>query len=610
MSRFFGFFIRSEAGRSRAAHWQEAARARLGPPHYSDGRVSLWAEAGTGIGSPGAPGPAFVTASGTVHNRDEVVRALGIGAITGGDRAILRHAFARWGEKACGRIHGDWRAAAWNPDRQELLLARDPYGNSAVYHQSSPDIFAFGTSQDDLRALALAPPVLDELYLGQLLISWSAYHGERTVDRSVSRLPPAHLLRVTAGGIDKTCYWRLEDAPPTRLPRREDYVERFRELFDQAVRQRLPVEGQVATALSSGLDSGSVAVTAAPLLAQSGRRLSAYVSAPVSNADAFVGSGIADEYPLAAASAAAGRTIDLHRVEAECVSPIAALRDMLSIVRAPEHSAGGMYWLLEIFRTAARDGHGTVLTGQMGNAGVSWGGDPTSFPLRWQIAMFGLPYMAKLRFRRLLPWPLERRYRRIRRGQSFASSAIRPEFASRLHLAERMDDDPLSGPYRRARQQRLVSLKPGSLKVGAFYAEIGAATGVQITDPTADPRLLEFCLTIPDALFVDPVTGIHRALIREAMKGRLPDAVRLNTALGRQSSDLVHRLRFHAAEVDAALDEIETGAGADYVDVPRMRQVWERIRREDSQETLSLAITHTTRGIMAGLFANGFGTRY
>jgi hypothetical protein len=80
--------------------------------------------------------------------------------------------------------------------------------------------------------------------------------------------------------------------------------------------------------------------------------------------------------------------------------------------------------------------------------------------------------------------------------------------------------------------------------------------------------------------------------------------------MGRQSSDLVHRLRLHPAEVDQALAEIEAGPGAQVVDVAKMRRIWQRIQIEDSDQALSLAITNTTRGIMAGLFVNGFGSQY
>ena len=119
-------------------------------------------------------------------------------------------------------------------------------------------------------------------------------------------------------------------------------------------------------------------------------------------------------------------------------------------------------------------------------------------------------------------------------------------------------------------------------------------------------RLLEFTFSVPDYIFIDPKTGMDRWLIREAMSGRLHDDVRLNRTRGRQAGDLVPRLRASAGEVEAALNELARGLAAEYVDVPYMRQVWQMIQAQDTPEAFDKSVTILTRGIMAGLFVNGF----
>ena len=105
---------------------------------------------------------------------------------------------------------------------------------------------------------------------------------------------------------------------------------------------------------------------------------------------------------------------------------------------------------------------------------------------------------------------------------------------------------------------------------------------------------------------MDPVTGLDRWLIRAAMKDRLPDEVRLNRRRGRQAADLVPRLRACAAEVEAALDELQRGPAAAYIDVTYVREVWQLIQTQDTPEASNKAISILTRGIMAGLFVNEF----
>jgi asparagine synthase (glutamine-hydrolysing) len=247
-----------------------------------------------------------------------------------------------------------------------------------------------------------------------------------------------------------------------------------------------------------------------------------------------------------------------------------------------------------------------LLTGQMGNSGISWTGDVFSQPLPAQLRQVGVHRWAKRAVKNLLPKAVVSFIRRRRQAPDWTRSAIAPDFAQRLRLFQRRLDDPWEVSPLSPHRQRMKFLRPANL-VGCVQAELGAACGILATDPTADHRVLSFCLSVPDHIFIDPGTGTDRWLIREAMKGRLPDQVRLNRRRGRQSGDLVPRLRACAGEVDAALDEIAAGPAAAYLDLSHVRQVWDRIKIEDSNEVHLPAVAVLTRGIMAGLFVNGLG---
>ncbi len=578
-------------------------------------------------------GDLVFTVAARVDNRSELLASLAIDSqlSTVSDGDLIRQAYRRWGEDCVTHIYGDWAFAAWQPTRQQLFLARDHFGITALYYYVDPRVFAFASSRQALLALNLVPIELDELYLAQVLIAWSAYQGERTIHTPIRRLPPAHCLTVTSEKFTVRQYWRLEDTPLLRLRHREDYVEAFCEVFDEAVRARLrtpdrvsaseraesatpassthsETDCQIAVSLSGGLDSSSVTATAARFLRNADQHLIALTSVPLSDTKHYVGTRrFGDELAFAEATARFAGNVILQPITAASISPIQAIRRTLHIHNEPCHAAGNFYWMLEVRQAARAQGCRVLLNGQVGNASVSWRGSAFSQSLAFQLRQLGWRQWSKERLKRSMSPNLYAVLQRRRTIHSdwYRATAIQPDFARRLNLAERRLDDPDERPARTPLEQRSF-IMPGRSFGGALHAQLGAAYGLEVRDPTGDARVLAFTFSVPDHIFIDPETGLDRWLIREAMKDRLPNEVRLNRRRGQQAGDLVPRLRACAGEVETALDELAHGPAAAYVDVPYMRNVWQLVQTQDTPEAFHKAITILTRGIMAGLFVNGF----
>ncbi len=96
---------------------------------------------------------------------------------------------------------------------------------------------------------------------------------------------------------------------------------------------------------------------------------------------------------------------------------------------------------------------------------------------------------------------------------------------------------------------------------------------IGLTDPTSDRRVTEFCLSVPEEIFIQD--GLPRSLIRQAMADRLPEMVLREQRHGRQSADVLFHL---AGEKAAIAAEIERIARCDLasrsLDVPRMRTLF------------------------------------
>lgn len=569
-----------------------------------------------GISFSDPTGENVVTTAGRIDNRDALIadcglRTSGMNDPKISDERLFCVAYRKWGEDCYARLFGDWALAAYDQKERKLSIARDHCGNTTLYYYADQRIFAYASLRNALLALDLAPKEMDELYLAQVLVSWPAYHGERTICKGIKRLPPSHSLTVSAERVDTRRYWRLEDTPELRLSKRTDYVEAFRSLFDEAVQCRLRTTGNIAVTLSGGLDSGSVTATAARFLQNEDRRLAAFTFTPLSDTGSYLlGNRFGDEYPFAQATARYAGNVDLHPVTAATSSPIQAIRRVLALSNEPSHGPGNLFWLLTLMESVRQHGCRTLLTGQKGNGGVSWPGDVFSQPLSFQLRHLGWRKWAREVVKHYAPAGLLKTYRKVRRPENgcWNSTAINPDFANRLRLSDRILSAP-SSPLKWPRdpfEQRCRIIKPGRSLVGSIWFEVGAAYGLDVRDPTADARVLAFAFSVPDRIFIDPETGLDRWLIREAMKGRLADEVRLNRKRGRQSSDIVPRLRACANEVEAALNELAAGPAVGYVNVPYMRQVWSMVRTDNTPEAFNKSVTILTRGIMAGLWVNGF----
>jgi hypothetical protein len=182
-------------------------------------------------------------------------------------------------------------------------------------------------------------------------------------------------------------------------------------------------------------------------------------------------------------------------------------------------------------------------------------------------------------------------------------SLFAPAFAEEIAVFDRMraeQYDPFGSATRDTITQRMEVLLPDINPVGAMWSERGAGYGVDVRDPTADVRLLEFCLAVPDAQYVHG--GWDRALMRRSMEGLLPPAVRWNRRRGLQGADLPFRFRADRRACDAALEEIASSPMVRrYMNVDVMRKMWSSVM-ETNDATMLYTSFFFARALLIALF--------
>ncbi|MEM7031686.1 MAG: asparagine synthase-related protein, partial [Chloroflexota bacterium] len=474
--------------------------------------------------------------------------------------------------------------------------ARDHHGHTALYYYIDSKICAFAYSKKAILALSEIPRRLNETRLAHILTRWQ-YNLEHTLYEGIFHLLSANTLIVTPERVEQSTYWFPEDLPPRHFKSQQDYAEGLLDVLQQAVRSRLRSHQPVSISLSGGLDSGSVAALAAAQLKIQGQSLRAFTSVPYYRETIPLMAGrVADETPWVEAIAKTAGNIDVHYLPSRHIGPLTANQKLLDLAIEPDRTFGNGYWLTDMYQQANQQGFGTLLTGGVGNLTVSWAGDIASLPARHLLRLGAWKQLLRYKLLRpLLPPQIEAWHDHWRSQSSLEDhfTFMNAEFIQRVNLKEAMKaaDYTLTFTmprHRNPQQQRWNMIQPRRDSRLSVEAEISAGFNLDIRDPTLDTRVIEYCATIPDAVYRTP-NGEARSLIRQALAGRLPTKVLENQTRGFQAIDLSQRLRHDHLAVKAAFAKIEDIQGyiGQFINVSQLQTLWQTF-----SETSSLTFAH------------------
>lgn len=210
---------------------------------------------------------ALITWNGRLDNRDQLILELGTlqGAKT--DIEVIAEAFDRWGDNCFRRLVGDWAISIWNPQANELLLARDYIGVKQMFYFVSAGKVIWSSH---LEALALCGHSfsLSPEYVAGYLTFHPLEH--RTPYEEIMAVRPGRFVRMSPQGVAESEYWQFDPDFRTVCASDAEYEEQYRYLFGQAVRRRLRTSYPILAELSGGFDSSAVTCMADYVLEQVG----------------------------------------------------------------------------------------------------------------------------------------------------------------------------------------------------------------------------------------------------------------------------------------------------------------------------------------------------
>lgn len=542
----------------------------------------------------GADGRHHLVFAGSLDNRAALAEALGI---TGPDLAqmadglLCLRAAERWGGAAPEHLQGRFAYGYWDEPAQRLQLCRGRSNARPIFLHRGRDFLAFASSPTTLFALPQIPRELDLTIAGDLLVM-NFHEARRTVYRGIERLPSGCLAVCERGRIEVQEYW----TPQRRalgFTRHEDYVEAARDMLDRCVASALRSETPVAVAASGGLDSSGITAAAARQLAP--RRLAVYTRVPPPGFSRAEGSRTYfDERPKVAALARMHPNMDVTWVDAAAPHAFDSEPGRAAACFAmPTPNSVNMGWFAALYDKVGAGGHRVLLDGAWGNTSLGWSAprrleamlrDDGFAPAASEAAAYrratGRSLLAILAHNVLSP--LEpKAVRRLRRrltgrGLGAAHNAfIAPDFLREHDIAGRLAafgsrrDDGRDPFERRARK-----LVRGNEVAQDWIAAAIDVFGFEIRSPLIDPRLIEFCLNIPEEHFQRG--GRPRALQRDVIAGRVPREIADNYKLGAQAPEWFGRIDPLRAQIASDIERFaHSPAASALIDIERLRRAAE-----------------------------------
>ncbi|PYU87359.1 MAG: asparagine synthase (glutamine-hydrolyzing) [Acidobacteria bacterium] len=179
------------------------------------------------------------------------------------DTEVILRLYARDGAGCIDRLRGMFVFSIWDNQRQQLVLARDPFGMKPIYYHAAKNTLAFAS---EVRALLASGVVPRRLSLDGLVsyLQFGSVQDPLTIVDGVHSLLPGHYLLVDrnedALQVEEVACGNhlLAGAPVPQIADRREAVAALRKILEESLRLHLVSDVPLGAFLSGGIDSSAL----------------------------------------------------------------------------------------------------------------------------------------------------------------------------------------------------------------------------------------------------------------------------------------------------------------------------------------------------------------
>jgi asparagine synthase (glutamine-hydrolysing) len=486
----------------------------------------------------------YLLFDGRLDNREELANKLGIKISSKlSDEMLVLSAYKQYQDELCQHLLGDFVFVIYQAETHDLLIARDHLGVRPLFIMETNDFIAFASNKPALVALPYIDKTINEQWLADYITITKVEHHS-SFYQEINSFPPASFLQVIEQKIHYQQYWRLDITYALADKTDDEYIAEFKRLLFEAVKCRLRCYGEIASELSGGLDSTSIASIAAILLTDhlspnsNNKKIHVYSHRlakqhqgkvfPFKDEGQYI-ELLHERYP----------NMQGHAIYSEKVGVIEELIHSDKIHAGPCRSDLSQFGK-ELFGDMQIQNHRSLLSGFGGDQLVTSQGRGWDIKLvqrkQWQKLWVQTKYFVRNPFKRLkfclgaiqrTHFPYQKiNFSLLRWKKLQKSCGINDFFAKKQGYPTRYFKHPTRDTTGTLKQQELKVIESPHVLYRLEDSAVGAASyGVDYRYPLLDVRLLQFCLALPAHIKIHK--GVKRNMIRQATQGILPDEIRL-----------------------------------------------------------------------------------
>lgn len=477
----------------------------------------------------------IITMDARLDNREALAEKLEItdrpmDQITDSD--LILAAYEAWGEECPKYLLGDFAFAIWDAKTQQMFCARDHIGIKPFYYYLDEEKFVFSNEIKAILSHVDVKKVLNDEAMAYYLKHGLLSDLDMTFYKNIYKLHAATSITVMIDETKQNTYWKAEECPQIRYNNLDEYIHRARELLEEAVYARMRSMYPIASHLSGGIDSSSIAVLASRKLSENGDRFTGFNWTPVLDEDTDI-----DYYEWGNSK----KIASLENIEHQAID--LSEEEILELYKTVDITQGdtiAFWYEHQIQQHAHTQNIRVILSGTGGDEFLSNNG-------YGYIAGFFWKGEFKRAYRALCELGLRSRYPFLGFMKRFYREVILPSIPDRLYCMQRRvycNVNKISNYMKPSMNTLIKSIRPkkkllksigvrntmlNALHDGLIQTRVeswnvsGRSNRIEYRYPLLDKRIVEFALGVPEEIFRQE--GKNRFLFRRAVEGLLPQNI-------------------------------------------------------------------------------------